>query len=69
MLNESRESDVKDFVVNRNPEFALEVIPYADNDKRWNNVQDQVAHYLELVMRIVKNNGQLKFENLHRCFP
>lgn len=45
-LNESRESDVQDFVIQRNAELALNILPYVKQtyvdgqQKRWTSEKD-----------------------------
>ena len=53
-LNESVEEDIKDFIINRNPELALNIHPFqkrtgedAKNAKQWADENEQMAHYLQ----------------------
>ena len=78
-LNESKETDVKDFVINRNPELALNIIEFqnktSENDdlgdqyaSHWQDEEHQMRTYLADVRENVKHLNNIKFENLHRFF-
>jgi len=65
-LNESKDESIRDFVINRNPEFALKIVrPDNSTDKDQDN---KVEAYLEREIQIFKTLNTVRFENLNRYF-
>ena len=63
-ITESKDEDIKDFVVNRNPEFAVQVI--CADSKNPNTAE--VDKYLNKLREKLKTVNHVKFENLNRFF-
>jgi len=65
-LNESKDESIRDFVINRNPEFALKIVrPDNSTDKDQDN---KVEAYLKRESQIFKTLNTVRFENLNRYF-
>lgn len=74
-ITESNEEDVKDFVINRNPEFAIQVVHAEDiqgaqsgNVKTEQELLARTQKYLNNLKEHLKTVNQIKFENLNRFF-
>lgn len=63
-INESKDEDVRDFIVNRNPDLALTVNFAAGSKGATTNMTD----YLKKLEEQVSHVNQIRFENLHRFF-
>ena len=79
-LNESYQTDVKDFVINRNPELALNILEFQNKTKEnddlgdeyashWQNEEHQMRTYLADVRDNEKYLNNIRFENHHKFFP
>jgi hypothetical protein len=67
-ITESRDEDVKDFVVNRNPEFAIQVVHPQDQQtgaKDEKQCMERTKKYLKNLREHLKTVNQIKFENLN----
>jgi len=72
-INESDQEDVKDFIVNRNPELGLNVVhPKSsrhEDDEMTPEVQDEIVKiYVQGLKEKVKSVRQLPFTNLNPFF-
>lgn len=68
MINESTSEVVKDFVVNRNPEFAIQVVHHSiENDGVIADVRAKEV-YLHRLREELKTVNLIKFQNLNRFF-
>lgn len=68
IINESTSEVIKDFVVNRNPEFAIKVIHHkskADSEKADERAEKVYLHKLREELKTV---NLIKFQNLNRFF-
>ena len=65
-INESRDEDVKDFVVNRNPEFALTVVHKSAQEEA--DANEKVSKYLSNLTDKFNAVDQIKFENFNHFF-
>lgn len=65
-INESRDEDVKDFVVNRNPEFALTIVHKSEQEEVEAN--EKVSKYLDEMTDRFNAVNQIKFENFNHFF-
>ena len=65
-INESRDEDVKDFVVNRNPEFSLTIVHKSVDEEAAAN--EKVKKYIENLTDRFNAVNQIKFENFNHFF-
>jgi len=65
-INESRDEDIKDFVVNRNPEFALTIVHKRPDEEAEAN--KKVKNYLKNLTDRFNAVNQIKFENFNHFF-
>ena len=74
ILNESDQEDVKDFVVNRNPELGLNILhpdsnlANYDKDKTKQECEEVAKIYTRLLKEKLKSMNQLQFNNLNTFF-
>ena len=68
MINESTSEMVKDFVVNRNPEFAIKVIHHQNKIKAQEADVRAEKVYLHKLREELKTVNLIKFQNLNRFF-
>ena len=74
ILNESDQEDVKDFVVNRNPELGLNILhPDStllnnDKDKNKHECEEVAKIYTRTLTEKLKSMDQLQFTNLNTFF-
>lgn len=66
-LNESTEPEVVDFVIKRNAELALNVLPIQEKESE-ETKRIQMEKYLKPTKKVMENFTLVKFENLHRLF-
>ena len=65
-LNESKDESIRDFVINRNPEFAFKIVrPDGKDDE---SMDREVAKFLEREEQLFKTLNTVRFENLNRYF-
>lgn len=64
-VNESKKEDVRDFIINRNPDLALTInFPRPPPNSSIMNLDI----YLKKLKEKVSHVNQIRFENLHRFF-
>lgn len=68
MINESTNEVIKDFVVNRNPEFAIQVIQRKSPEEEKEADQRAKEKYLFRLREELKTVNLIKFQNLNRFF-
>jgi two-component sensor histidine kinase len=66
-LTESRDEDVKDFVINRNPEFALQIV-HKNLGSEEEDANEKFNKYIQEMEERLKVCNQIKFENLNYFF-